>query len=102
MSERDWEPGYKSVLIREETKRRLQELRKALPERDLNQERRLATAAIEYCLTDAVARAGFLALVKDIVRLDLDTTCPRAPETHETYRRRDDETTQPFPEESIP
>jgi hypothetical protein len=73
MSERDWEPGYKAVLIREETKRRLQELRKALPERDLNQERRLATAAIEYCLNDAVARAGFLALVKDIVRLDLET-----------------------------
>ena len=74
MSERDWEPGYKAVLIREETKRRLQQLRKALPERDLNQERRLATAAIEYCLTVAVARAGFLALVKDIVRLDLENT----------------------------
>ena len=74
MSERDWEPGYKAVLIREETKQRLQQLRKALPDRDLNQERRLATAAGEYCLTDAVARAGFLALVKDIVRLDLEST----------------------------
>lgn len=66
------EPGYRSVLIREETKLKLQQFRKSLPERDLNQERRLATAAIEYCLTDEVARAGFLALVKDIVRLDLD------------------------------
>ena len=47
MSERDWEPGYKAVLIREETKQRLQQLRKALPDRDLNQERRLATAAVD-------------------------------------------------------
>ena len=72
MNERSWEPGYKAVLIREETKQRLQQLRKTLPDRDLNQERRLATAAIEYCLTDRVARAGFLELVKDIVRLDMD------------------------------
>jgi hypothetical protein len=70
------EPGYKAVLIREETKLRLQQFRKTLPDRDLNQERRLATAAIEYCLTDATARAGFLAMVKDIVLLDLDTTRP--------------------------
>jgi hypothetical protein len=96
MSERDWEPGYKAVLIREETKQRLQQLRKALPERDLNQERRLATAAIEYCLTDAVARAGFLALVKDIVRLDLET--PDA-DSHETTMRRRDHSS--FPQESL-
>jgi len=70
------EPGYKAVLIREETKQRLQQFRRSLPDRDLNQERRLATAAIEYCLSDPAARVGFLALVKDIVLLDLETTRP--------------------------
>ena len=68
------EPGYKAVLIREETKLRLQQFRRSLPDRDLNQERRLATAAIEYCLSDPTARVAFLALVKDIVLLDLETT----------------------------
>lgn len=73
---RTLEPGYKAVLIREETKLRLQQFRKTLPDRDLAQERRLATAAIEYCLSNDTARAEFLALIKDIVLLDLETTRP--------------------------
>ena len=45
-----YEPGYKAVLVREETKDQLRELRTSLPDRDLCQERRLATAAIEMML----------------------------------------------------
>ena len=49
---RDHEHGYKAVLCREETKNRLREMRKSLSDRDMFQERRLVTAAIELMLED--------------------------------------------------
>ena len=52
------EPGYKAVLVREETKEQLRELRVSLPDRDLCQERRLATAAIEWALEQAQSSAA--------------------------------------------
>lgn len=47
------EQGYKAVLVREETKTALRNLRSKLPDRDLFQERRLATAALELAIEDA-------------------------------------------------
>ena len=60
---KEQEPGYRAVLVREETKKALQAFRAALPGRDLAQERRLATAAVQLVLQRpdlhaAVARAG--------------------------------------------
>ena len=49
----NYEVGYKAVLVREETKIRLRAVRASLPERDMNQERRLATAALEMVIDDA-------------------------------------------------
>lgn len=68
-------PGYKAVLIREETKRKLQELRAGLADKDLFQERRIVTAALEYCLTEESARQAMLTRVKDVVLLDLAGHC---------------------------
>lgn len=65
-------PGYKAVLIREETKRKLQALRAGLPDKDIYQERRIVTAALEYCLTEDSARQAMLNRVKDVVLIDLD------------------------------
>lgn len=76
MSKFPLEPGYKAVLVREETKRKLQAFRKDIPEKDLMQERRLATAALEYCLSDENARGQMLALARRIVLLDLETPRP--------------------------
>jgi len=76
MSNSNLEPGYKAVLVREETKRKLQELRKSIPDKDLFQERRLATAALEYCLTNEIARQAMLEMACHIVLLDLETTRP--------------------------
>ena len=67
------EPGYKAVLVREETKRKLQEFRKDIPEKDLYQERRLATAALEFCLSDENARKQMLLRARNVVLLDLET-----------------------------
>lgn len=47
------ERNYRAVLIRNETKQRLRDFRASLPDRDINQERRLATAAIELMLEEA-------------------------------------------------
>lgn len=68
------EPGYRAVLVREEAKRLLQEFRKSIPERDLYQERRLVTAALEFCLTDENARQQMLDRARRIVLLDLGAT----------------------------
>ncbi len=73
MTKTTTEPGYKAVLVREETKLKLQELGRALPNRNLFLERRLATAAIEYCLNDGAARQAMLELVRHIVMRDLET-----------------------------
>lgn len=73
MTKNTTEPGYKAVLVREETKLKLQALWRALPNRNLFLERRLATAAIEYCLNDGTARQAMLDLVRHIVMRDLET-----------------------------
>jgi hypothetical protein len=96
------EPGYKAVLIREETKRRLQDFRRSLPDRDMYQERRLATAALEHCLATEEGRQAILQHARQIVILDLETERQRDNETtrqrdDETTRRRDNETHNPIP-----
>ncbi|MBU1223626.1 MAG: hypothetical protein KKA22_16460 [Gammaproteobacteria bacterium] len=73
MTKNTTEPGYKAVLVREETKLKLQMLGRALPNRNLFLEGRLATAAIEYCLNDETARQAMLDLVRNIVMRDLET-----------------------------
>lgn len=70
------EPGYKAVLVREETKKRLQAFRQTLPDRDMYQERRLVTAALEHCLADEDARCAMLERARRVVLLDLETTRP--------------------------
>lgn len=74
MAKTTTEPGYKAVLVREETKLKLKEFGRLLPNRNLFLERRLATAALEYCLSDEVARQAMLDKVRHIVMLDLETT----------------------------
>jgi len=73
MTKNTTEPGYKAVLVREETKLKLQALGRVLPNRNLFLERRLATATIEYCLNDGTARQAMLDLVRHIVMRDLET-----------------------------
>lgn len=71
-----YEQGYKAVLVREETKNSLRKLRSSLSERDLFQERRIATAALELAIEDAncneQARDRLLDRVRQVVRRDLD------------------------------
>lgn len=75
-----FELGYKAVLVREETKEGLRQLRASLPERDLYQERRLATAALELAIEDAAkdeqALNRLLMRSREIVVRDLNTTQP--------------------------
>ncbi|MBZ0096795.1 MAG: hypothetical protein K8H75_15680 [Sulfuricella sp.] len=72
----NYEQGYKPVLVRQETKEHLRKLRATLPDRDLCQERRLATAALELMLEQAdkcpETRERMLERVHDIVRRDLE------------------------------
>lgn len=72
----NYEQGYRAVLVREDTKKSLRAFRSGLPERDLFQERRIATAALEMVIEDAnsndQARERLFARVKDVVRRDLD------------------------------
>lgn len=49
------ELDYRAVLVRKETKEQLRRLRAGLQDRDLFQERRLATAAVELAM-EAAAR----------------------------------------------
>ena len=76
-----YEKGYKPVLVREETKQQLRDLRAALPDRDLFQERRLATAALELVIDEAVdsefARERLLQKARDVVKRDLEASDPR-------------------------
>lgn len=74
MTKTTTEPGYKAVLVREETKLKLQEFGRTLSNRNLFLERRLVTAALEYCLNDAAARQAMVELVRHIVLRDLETT----------------------------
>ncbi len=70
------EPGYKAVLVREETKDQLRELRQSLPDRDLCQERRLATAALEMTMEKArvcdATREQLIERTREIVVRDLN------------------------------
>ena len=72
-----YEHGYKAVLVREETKDQLREMRAGLPDRDLFQERRLATAAIELAMedakTDEQARNRLLGRAREVVVRDLNS-----------------------------
>lgn len=70
---REQEPGYRAVLVREETKKALQAFRAALPGRDLAQERRLATAAVQLVLQRPDLHAEWLEQVREVVRIDLQT-----------------------------
>lgn len=63
-----YEEGYKAVLVREETKERLRDLRLSLSDRDLNLERRLATAAIEMVIDDATVDPSVKARLEKAVR----------------------------------
>lgn len=69
------EPGYKAVLVREETKQALRVLRASLQDRDLFQERRLATAGLELALELAAeSQDGLQRLLektRDVVVRDL-------------------------------
>ncbi len=71
------EHGYKAVLVREETKDALRNLRSSLPDRDLFQERRLATAALELIIEDAgkdsEALNRLLARTREIVVRDVSS-----------------------------
>lgn len=69
-------PGYESTLIWSETKNRLQDWRRKLPDQSLALERRLATAAIEYCLAHPETHAGVLAILKNVIRIDIDKCWP--------------------------
>ena len=71
------EKDYKAVLIREETKTQLRDLRTTLSDRDLFQERRLATAAIELAIEDAnsseQAKNRLLTRARQVVVRDLES-----------------------------
>jgi hypothetical protein len=73
----NFEKDYKAVLVRKETKEQLRDLRTTLPDRDLYQERRLATAGLEMIMDQAKdcpdTRDRLLTRVRDIVRRDLDS-----------------------------
>ena len=62
------EEGYRPVLVREETKERLRNLRMSMSDRDVNLERRLATAAIEMVIDDAASDPSILSRLEKIVR----------------------------------
>ena len=75
MTKQTHEPGYRAVLVREETKEQLKALRKEMPERDLCQERRLATAALEIVLESGSksqsTRDQLLVNVREVVSRDI-------------------------------
>ena len=78
----NFEHGYKAVLVREETKVQLRDMRTSLPDRDLFQERRLATAAIELAIEDAnadqKARDRLLGRAREVVVRDLNISSTSA------------------------
>mgnify|MGYP001202638166 CR=1 FL=1 len=69
----NYEDGYAPVLVRKETKEKLKAFRKTLDDRDLNQERRLVTAALEYCLSNEAVLKEVLRNVPNVVIADLET-----------------------------
>ncbi len=61
------------MLLREETKVSLQQFRRELSNRDLNQERRLITAAVELVLDRPDLHESWLRRIHDVVKRDLDS-----------------------------
>lgn len=70
---RTYAKDYRSALLRRETKDRLHEFRQGLDNTDLNQERRLITAAVELCMSRADLRADWFRQVADVVQRDIRT-----------------------------
>ncbi len=66
------EIGYAAVLIRNETKQKLKEFRRSLSDRDLNQERRIVTAALEHCLSCSETMKKVLQKIPEVVKADLE------------------------------
>lgn len=71
-SHKQTEPGYKAVLIRECTKASLVTFRQALREKDVYQERRLASAAVQLLLNRPDLHSAWLAVARDVLRAELD------------------------------
>lgn len=65
------EEGYRPVLVREETKDELKAYRKTIPNTDLSQERRIATAAIELVLAHPELHAEWRQRVLEVVERDV-------------------------------
>lgn len=68
-------PGYKAVLVREETKAKLKELREQmdLEQQDLLRERRLATAALDVVLADQALLTRVLERARQIVVIEVSS-----------------------------
>lgn len=62
------EKNYRPVLIREETKEKLKVFRRGLPNREIYQERRLATAALELVLQDSDLHAKLLTHAESVMK----------------------------------
>lgn len=69
--ESNFEKGYRPVLVQEQTKQALQLFRRGLPDRDLAQERRLATAALEMVLETPTLHAEWIKRVSGVVLRDI-------------------------------
>ena len=76
-------PGYRPVLCRQETKTRLQQFGKALPDSGFVCERRVATAAIEIalqlCAEQPAYRDRLIALIPRIAQQDQESLRDLAP-----------------------
>lgn len=69
--ESTFEKGYRPVLVQERTKQALQDFRRRLPDRDLAQERRLVTAALEMVLENSALHAEWIKRVSGVVLRDI-------------------------------
>jgi hypothetical protein len=85
-------PGYRPVLCRQETKSRLQQFGKALPDSGFVCERRVATAAIELalqlCAEQPEYRDRLIALIPQIAQQDQDSLRDLAPHPLKTQDGR--------------
>lgn len=75
-----YEPGYRSLIVREETKDLLARTRTGLKQGDIYRECRIASAAVELFLEQAANDPQTMdrlkGRVQDIVRRDLNTPRP--------------------------
>ena len=75
------EIGYRPVLMREETKLKVQQFRRGIgSNRDLAQERRLITAAVELVVERPDLHREWLGRISDIVHRDLESQQKHAAE----------------------